>query len=990
MNKQAENLPILLEIDGTEVSAPADRNLADILRELKPQLPQVCYHPALGPIQTCDTCFVKVNGELKRACATPVSRGLKVQTRDVESQKARHEGMQRLLYNHNLYCTICDNNNGNCEVHEAAHSLEMQRLKYEFSSKDLPVDSSNPFYRYDPGQCIACGRCVEACQNLQVNETLSLNWDAERPHVVWDGGKPINESSCVSCGHCVTVCPCNALMEKSMLGRAGHLTDSPEEVKASAIELVKSAEPFVGLSPIFALSEVEQAMRRADIKRTKTVCTYCGVGCSFEVWTKGREVLKIQPQLEAPANSISTCLKGKFGWDFVNSKERLTKPLIREGDRFREAEWDEALDFVASKFLEIFQRDDGDALGFIGSSKCSNEENYLMQKLARAVFKTNNVDNCSRYCQSPATQGLFRTVGYGGDSGSISDIGISDLVIIIGSNTAESHPVIATRVKRAQKTKGQTLIVSDIREHEMARRADLFIRPNPGTDLAWLCWAARYIIDNGLHDEAFLDEWVINFEDFRRSLEPFTLEFTSKTTGLSTELLEGLAQRIAKAKSVCILWAMGVTQHQKGSDTSTAISNLLLVTGNYRRPGTGAYPLRGHNNVQGASDFGAVTAFYPGYQKVADPECHKRMEEAWGLTLSRKPGLNNHEMVDAVLEGKLKSLFVMGEDMALVDANSNFVQDAFQKLEFMVVQELFFTTTASFADVILPGAASLEKEGTFTNTERRIQRFYQAMKPYADCRPDWWILTEIARRCGHDWKFSSPADILDEAAACAPMFCGMSYRRLEGFSSLQWPMNPDGSDSPLLYTERFHFEDGKARLYPVAWAAPGEPPDSEYDLHLNNGRILEHFHIGTMTYQSKGIASKVPDNFVEVSPELADERDLHNGDWVRLLSRRGRVKVRVLVTDRVQGKQLYMPLNSADSAVNLLTSSEVDPTCDTPAYKELAVKLEKLGTHGPSPLPRTNPRYGKPTPTSGVEVEKKWARKDYLPPPSERPQGGHV
>ncbi len=990
MNKPVENLPISLELDGREITATAGSNLADLLRELKPHLPQVCYHPALGPIQTCDTCFVKVDGELRRACITTVTAGLKVQTRDLESQSARHEAMQRILYNHNLYCTICDNNNGDCEVHEAAHHAGLHGLKYKFTAKEMPVDSSNPFYRYDPNQCIACGRCVEACQNLQVNETLTLNWDAERPHVVWDGGKTINESSCVSCGHCVTVCPCNALMEKSMLGRAGHLSDAPEEVQTAAIELVKSTEAFVGLAPIFALSQLEQTMRRADIKRTKTVCTYCGVGCSFEVWTRGREVLRVQPQSDAPANGISTCLKGKFGWDFLNSEKRLTKPLIREGERFREAEWDEALDHVASKLLEIFNREGGEALGFIGSSKCSNEENYLMQKLARAVFKTNNVDNCSRYCQSPATQGLFRTVGYGGDSGSISDIEKADMVIIIGSNTAESHPVIATRVKRAQKTRGQTVIVSDIREHEMARRADLFIRPRPGTDLAWLCWAARYIIDSDLHDRAFIEKWVNNFEAFRESLEPFTLEFAVEATGLDAELLRSLAQKIARAKSVCVLWAMGVTQHQKGSDTSTAISNLLLVTGNYRRPGTGAYPLRGHNNVQGTSDFGAITTFYPGYQPVADTECHGRMEEAWGTSLSQRPGLNNHEMVDAIHEGKVRSLFIMGEDMALVDANSHYVQNAFEKLEFMVVQELFFTTTASYADVVLPGAASLEKEGTFTNTERRIQRFYKAVEPYADCRPDWWILTEIARRCGYDWNFSEPAKIMEEAAACAPMFSGVSYERLQGFSSLQWPMNADGSDSPLLYTERFHFDDGKARLYPVEWAPPGEEPDSEYDLHLNNGRILEHFHIGTLTYRSEGIASKVPDAFVEVSPELARERDLQSGDWVRVISRRGRVKVRVLVTDRVEGKQLYMPLNSVESAVNFLTSSQVDPTCDTPAYKELAVKLEKLGMRGPSPLPTTNPRHGTPSPTSGVEVEKKWARGDYLTPPIERPQGGHV
>ena len=775
-----------------------------------------------------------------------------------------------------------------------------------------------------------------------------------------------------------------------MLGSAGHFTGAPRQVTEPAIELVKSSEPYIGLSPIYALSETEARMRRGDIKQTKTVCTYCGVGCSFDIWTKGREILKVQPRFEAPANSISTCVKGKFGWDFVNSEKRLTDPLIREGSGFRVAGWDEALDHIAERLRAIEREHGGDALAFIGSSKCSNEENYLVQKLARAVFKTNNVDNCSRYCQAPATQGLWRTVGYGGDSGAISDIEKADLVFIVGSNTAESHPVLATRVKRSQKLRGATLIVSDIREHEMASRADIFLRPKPGTDMVWLCAVAKYILDQGLEDRKFLKEWVNGLDEFKESLAPFTLEFASETTGIKEEVLIDVARRIAAAEGACGLWAMGVTQHQKGSDTSTAISNLLLVTGNYMREGTGAYPLRGHNNVQGASDFGAITAFFPGYQKVEEKECVERVSSVWGVELSQKPGLNNFEMVDSMHDGDLKALYLVGEDMALVDANANHVQSAFEKLDFMVVQELFFTTTCRYSDVVLPGAASVEKDGTFTNTERRIQRFYQAMEPYANCRPDWWIVQEVARRLGHDWGFSGPSEIMDEVASCTPMFRGVSYERLEGYSSLQWPMQEDGADSPFLYAQKFHTDDGKASLYPLEWAEPGEEPDEEYDLHLNNGRILEHFHIGTMTYQSEGIRSKVPDNFVEVSPELAKERRLDNGDWVRLISRRGRVKVRVLVTDRVEGRQLYMPLNSTESAVNRLTSSEVDPNCDTPAYKELAVRLEKLGESGPSPMPGHNPRYGTPTPQPGVMVDRKWKRSDYVEPPAERPEGAHV
>ena len=981
---------VTFTVNGQPVSAPEGQPLVEVLKGSKAEVQHVCYHEALGPIKTCDTCLINVDGKLARSCDTPVAAGLSVTTDAPVAVAARTEAMNRILYNHNLYCTICDNNNGDCEVHNATKAFGIEHQDYPFTPKPYALDDSNPFYTYDPDQCIACGRCVEACQNVQVQETLSLDWEAERPKVLWDGGAKIDDSSCVSCGHCVTVCPCNALMENSMLHAAGHFTKLPPAVRQPAIELVKSAEPHTGLGPIFALSDAEEKMRRADIRKTKTVCTYCGVGCSFDVWTKGREILKVDPQPEAPANSISTCVKGKFGWDYVTSNERLTTPLIREGDTFREASWDEALSLIAEKFLSIKAESGPDSLGFIGSSKCTNEEAYLVQKIARAVIGTNNVDNCSRYCQAPATQGLWRTVGYGGDSGSISDIERADLVLIVGSNTCEAHPVLATRIKRSQKLRGQTVIVSDLREHEMASRADVFLRPRPGTDLVWLQAVTRYILKNDLHDKAFLSEWVHGLDDYLESLKDFTLDYAEKLTGIPAATLQDVAEQIAKADTVCGLWAMGVTQHMAGSDTSTAISNLLLVTGNYMRSGTGAYPLRGHNNVQGTSDFGAITTFFPGYQKVEDDEVVEKFSRAWGVELSQTEGLNNHEMVDAIHDGRLRSLFVMGEDMAVVDANANYVQAAFEKLKFFIVQDIFFTTTASYANVVLPAAPSLEKEGTFTNTERRIQRLYKALEPYANSKPDWEILCELAKYLGQDWGFKHPGDVMFEAAALTPLFAGVSYERLEGYASLQWPVDDDGQDTPLLYTERFQFDDGKARLYPLTWQEPSEQPDDEYDLHLNNGRVLEHFHEGNMTYKSDGITQKVPQTFVEVSPELAERRGLASGEWVRLSSRRGALRVQALVTERVQGSELYMPMNSPEAPVNVLTSSEVDRVSDTPAYKELAVKLEKLGASGDAPLPRNNPRYGNPTPQTGVEVERKWARDDYAPPTTKRPPGAKL
>jgi formate dehydrogenase major subunit len=969
----------LLTVDGIAHPFGAGEYLVDVLNSVGRIIPQVCYHRQLGPIETCDTCMVEVNGELVRACATKPAPGMVVTTESDLVDRAQREAFDRILGNHLLYCTVCDNNNGNCTVHNTTHLLGVVHQARPYRAKPYSKDTSNPFYRYDPDQCILCGRCVEACQNVQVNETLSIRWEDEHPRVLWDGGEQIAGSSCVSCGHCVTVCPCNALMEKSMLGEAGYFTGWPAKALENMIDVVKGIEPELGYPPILALSETEARMREARTRKTKTVCTYCGVGCSFDIWTKDRHILKIEPEHGA-ANGISTCVKGKFAWDFVNADDRLTTPLIREGETFRRASWDEALRLIASKFSEIKREHGPDALGFIASSKCTNEESYLMQKLARAVVGTNNVDNCSRYCQTPATMGLSRTVGYGGDSGSIKDIEAAGLVLICGSNTAESHPVLATRVKQSHKLRGQRLIVADLREHEMARRADIFFRPKPSTDLIWLSAMSRYILDQGLAKTEFIEKWVNGLEDYRKSLEPFTMEFAQQKTGVPADTLRAVAQEIASADGVCILWAMGVTQHCHGSDTSTAISNLLLVTGNYMRPGAGAYPLRGHNNVQGASDFGSMPNYYPGYQKVEDAEARAKFERGWGVSLPEGKGLDNHEMIDAIQEGKLKSIYLKGEDMITSDSNANYVGDALSKLEFFVVQDIAMSETAKFADVVLPASPSLEKEGTFTNTERRIQRLYQALEPLAESKPDWQIICAVANALGAGWKYRHPSEIMAEAASLTPLFAGVTYERLEGYKTLQWPVAEDGSDQPLLFTKGFPFPDGKAKFFPVEWQAPGEETSTEFDLHLNNGRLLEHFEQGAMTYRSEGIREITPNAFVEVSPELAEERGLESGRWVQLKSPYGQIKVQVLVTDRVQGKQLYMPMNTIEEPVNRLTGSHTDVVTHTPAFKETAVHLTVLPEQGANPLPRKNFRYGHPTPQRGVEVERKWKRSDYYLP----------
>ena len=975
MNKEY----IKIYLDHQEYSVQSGITILEAVNQAGLALPQVCYVPEVDPIQTCDTCIVETDGKLVRSCATPISQGMNISLSSDRAKAAQTEGMDRLLENHMLYCTVCDNNNGNCKLHNTVEMMGIEHQKYPFTPKADPteVDVSHPFYRYDPNQCIACGQCVEVCQNLQVNETLLIDWEAERPRVLWDKrGTAINDSSCVGCGQCVTVCPCNALMEKSMLGEAGFMTKMEPNLLNPMIDLVKDVEP--GYSGIFAVSEMEAAMRETRTKKTKTVCTFCGVGCSFEVWTKGRKILKVQPTSKAPVNAISTCVKGKFGWDFVNSEERITSPMIRRGDEFVEATWEEALDLVASKLGGIKEQYGSDALGFISSSKMTNEENYLMQKMARQVFETNNVDNCSRYCQSPASWGLQQTGGIGGDSGTIKDIASAGLVILVGCAPAEGHPVLATRIKRAHKLHGQKLITVDLRRHEMADRADLFIRPKQGTDYVWISTVAKYIIDQGWHDQTFVDEKVNFFDDYVKGLERFTLEFAEKETNIPKETLIQMAEMIRDADGTAICWGMGVTQNNAGSYTSAAIANLLLVTGNMARPGAGAYPLRGHNNVQGAADMGTMPNIFPGYQSVTNDDIRAKFEKAYDVDISPKPGLDNIEMLAAIDKGDLKGMYIAGEDMAWVDADSNHTQDMLAKLDFLVVQEIFFTTTAQFADVILPGAPSLEKEGTFTNTERRVQRLYQSLDTLGDSKPDWWIFLQMAKRFGYEWNYSHPSEIFAEMATLTPFFSQCNYDVLEGWNSFSWG-SQDGANTPLLFTDGFNFPDRKARFALLDYVPPVEYP-AEFDLTLNNGRLLEQFHEGNMTNKSSGMNKKLPSVFVEVSPELAKERGVKSGSLVRLLSPYGSIKLNVLVTDRVQGTEVYVPMHSTshENAVNLLTGNGFDIVTHTPAYKQTKVRMEVLSVNGENPLPKTSPRNKKRHPQNGVEVDRKWKRPGYV------------
>lgn len=964
-------------VNGESYSVSDGQSVVDALNTLAIAHPQICYTPPLSPTQTCDTCIAQIDGQLQRTCSTTVREGMRIELHTDNAEKARKEAMNRLLANHELYCTVCENNNGNCKLHNTVELMGIEDQKYPFSEKvsNRAVDYSHPFYRYDPNQCIACGQCVEVCQTIQVNETLSMDWERDRPIVLWDGGAKINESSCVGCGQCVTVCPCNALQEQSMLGEAGYLTGIDPPLWHKMVDTVKEVEPPYSL--IFALSDIESSMRKNQIKKTKTVCTFCGVGCSFDVWTKGRKILKIQPE-DGPVNALATCIKGKFGYDYVNDEGRLAAPLIRQGDEFVEVSWEEAITFAANGLRKVREAHGSDAIGIISSSKITNEENYVLQKFARQIIGTNNVDNCSRYCQTPATDGLFRTVGMGGDAGTIDDIAQAGLVIIVGANSAEAHPVLASRVKRAHKLFGQKLIVADLRKNEMAARADIFLHPKQGTDQAWIMGVTKYIIDQGWHDEAFIRENTNNFEDYYESLAQYTLDYVEGVTGLPQAQLIETARMIHEADGTCILWGMGVTQNVGGSHTSAAISNLLLVTGNYRRHGAGAYPLRGHNNVQGACDMGTLPNQFPGYQKVFDDEANAKFSAAYGVDISKEPGLNHIEMMEAIGKGDIQALYVVGEEVALVDDNLNQAREHLSNLPFLIVQDITLSQTAQYADVIFPGAPSLEKEGTFTNTERRVQRLHQALDPFGEAKPDWAITQLLANALGGDWRYSGPGDIFKEMTMLTPLFAQADYSELAGYNSFFWGSN-DGANTPLLYVDGFNFLDKKARFAIHDWVEPVKY-DKQYDLHINNGRLLEQFHEGNMTRKSNGLNSRLPVTFVEVSPELAQERNIPDNALVRLSSPFGSVKVPVVITDRVSGNELFLPMHTRnkDHAINMLTGAGFDENTSTPAFKQTKVKLEVIGEAARNPLPKHNQRNKPRDPRSGAEVVRKWARKDYV------------
>ena len=671
-----------------------------------------------------------------------------------------------------------------------------------------------------------------------------------------------------------------------------------------------------------------------------TTCPFCGCGCNFYLTVVNGRAINVEPCFTDRVSQGKLCIKGRRAHEFIHSPERLQTPLVRRNGELKEASWDEAMDFVAQRLRRIKETSSADAIGLFSSAKCTNEENYLMMKLARAAIGTNNVDHCARLCHASTVAGLAAAFGSGAMTNSIPEVEEADCILITGSNTIEQHPLIGSRVLAA-KERGATLIVVDPRETLLSNRADFFLRQRPGTDVAWMNGFMNVIINEGLHDRAFIEERTEGSEELFKTVADYDPEKVERITGIPADQLIQAARAYAGAKSAMLLYSMGITQHSTGTDNVKSTANLAMLTGNIGRPSTGVNPLRGQNNVQGACDMGALPNVYSGYQKVADADARTKFERAWGRELPADPGLTLVEMMNAAGEGQLRALYIMGENPMISDPDINHVREALKRLDLLVVQDIFLTETAELADVVLPGACFAEKEGTFTNTDRTVLRVRKAVEPPGQARPDWRVLCDIAQRLGYDgFAYSSTEDIMAEIVRLTPSYGGISYERLDRGETLAWPC-PDADSPGTTFLHKGKFARGSGRFFDVEYRAPAEEPDDEFPLILTTGRTMFHFHTGTMTRRIGLLNHEQPTGYVEINPEDAKQLSLVDGEKVEVRSRRGSIEIATLVTKRVPQGTVFIPFHFAECAANTLTNPVLDPEAKIPELKVCAVSVAK-------------------------------------------------
>lgn len=906
--RKESDVLVTLDIDGVEVTVPEGTSVMRAAAMMGTSIPKLCATESLEAFGSCRVCLVEIEGRrgYPASCTTPCEPGMKVRTQTPKLQELRKGMLELYISDHPLDCLTCAAN-GDCELQDMAGVTGLREVRYGYEGSNhlrMAKDESNPYFTYDPSKCIVCNRCVRACEETQGTFALTIEGRGFASRVAASQNDSFLDSECVSCGACVNACPTATLTEKTiiMMGQAEH-------------------------------SKV-------------TTCAYCGVGCSFRAEMKGNEVVRMVPNPDGKANHGHACVKGRFAWGYATHKDRMLKPMIRKKftDPWREVSWEEAVNYAASEFRRIQAKHGRASIGGITSSRCTNEETYLVQKLVRAAFGNNNVDTCARVCHSPTGYGLKQTLGESAGTQTFDSVMKADVIMIIGANPASAHPVFASQMKRRLR-QGAKLIVIDPRTTEMVKsphvQADYHLKLMPGTNVAIVNALAHVIVTENLCSEDYVAQRcdTASFAEWKEfvALPENSPEAVQAATGVPAAEIRGAARLYATGGNAAIYYGLGVTEHAQGSTMVIGIANLAMATGNVGREGVGVNPMRGQNNVQGSCDMGSFPHELPGYRHVSDSTVRSAFEAAWDCTLDPEPGLRIPNMFDAALDGSFMGLYCEGEDIVQSDPNTQHVTAALAAMECIVVQDLFLNETAKYAHVFLPGSSFLEKDGTFTNAERRISRVRKVMPPKAG-KSDWEVTMMLSNALGYPMDYRHPKEIMAEIAALTPTFAGVSYERIEQLGgSIQWPCNADAPEgTPIMHIDAF--VRGKGRFIPTKFFGSGEKVTRRYPLVLTTGRILSQYNVGAQTRRTHNNAWHSEDR-LEIHPDDAAERGIREGDWAGIESRAGQTVLRATLTDRVQPGVVYTTFHFPESGANVITTDSSDWATNCPEYKVTAVQV---------------------------------------------------
>ncbi|QFR33964.1 formate dehydrogenase subunit alpha [Ancylobacter sp. TS-1] len=911
---------VTLTIDGMEVTVPEGTSIMRAAMEMGTQIPKLCATDTLEAFGSCRLCLIEIEGRngTPASCTTPVAPGIKVHTQTPRLAQLRKGVMELYISDHPLDCLTCAAN-GDCELQDMAGAVGLREVRYGMEGANhfapssellMPKDESNPYFTYDPAKCIVCNRCVRACEEVQGTFALTISGRGFDSRVSPGQSEPFLTSECVSCGACVQACPTATLSEKRLID-----IGTPEH-------------------------------------SVVTTCAYCGVGCTFKAEMRGQEVVRMVPWKDGKANRGHSCVKGRFAWGYATHQDRILKPMIRAKvtDPWREVSWEEAISYTATELKRIQDTYGRKSVGGITSSRCTNEEAYLVQKIIRAGFGTNNVDTCARVCHSPTGYGLNQAFGTSAGTQDFDSVEDSDVILVIGANPTDGHPVFGSRMKKRLR-QGAKLIVVDPRRIDLVRsphiKADFHLPLQPGTNVAIVTALAHVVVTEGLVNEAYVrqfcdwdefQDWAEFVADPRHSPEE-----VEKLSGVPAEMIRGAARLYATGGNAAIYYGLGVTEHSQGSTTVMAIANLAMATGNIGRRGVGVNPLRGQNNVQGSCDMGSFPHELPGYRHISDDATRATFEAMWGRPLDAEPGLRIPNMLDAAVDGTFKAIYIQGEDILQSDPDTHHVASGLAAMELVIVQDLFLNETAAYAHVFLPGCTFLEKDGTFTNAERRIQLVRKVMAP-KNGYGDWEVTQLLARAIGLDWNYTHPSQIMDEIAALTPTFAGVSFQRLDELGSVQWPCNdanPEGM--PIMHINGF--ARGKGKFVVTEYVPTDERTGARFPLLLTTGRILSHYNVGAQTRRTENVAWH-PEDVLEIHPHDAEQRGVRDGDWVRIDSRAGSTTLRAEITDRVAPGVVYTTFHHPTTQANVVTTDFSDWATNCPEFKVTAVQIAR--SNGPS------------------------------------------